>query len=100
MSTKAQQFRAAQEQTHAAKTKVKKPKRVIDPQHTQTRNETVRGDKKVGMALEDSASGRPSRKSTRASLHHGRADTALMRTALAKSQTPKARAQRAQVERK
>ena len=100
MATKAQQFKAAQEQTHAAKPKAKRPRRVIDPKHTDTRNVTKRADKESGMALEDSASGRPSRKSTRPSVHHGRNDTALMRTALAKSQTPKARAQRAQVERK
>lgn len=72
----------------------------LDPGHTDTRNVTKRGDKRSSVALEDSTSGRPSRKSTRKSAHGGRNDTELMRTARAKSQTPKARAQRAQVARR
>ena len=56
-----------------------------------------RGDKAVGMAMEDSVSkngkpARPSRKSTRASANHGRSDTTLMRTAREKTFTPRARA--------
>jgi hypothetical protein len=100
MATKAEQFRAAQQRSGTKKPKqVKKVKR-LDPGHTDTRNVTKRGDKGPSMALEDSTSGRPRRKSTRPSSHGGRNDTALMRTARAKSQTPKARAQRAQVARR
>lgn len=100
MATKAQQFKAAAERTQHRAKKVIKPLRPLDPHHTDTRNVTRWGDKQVGMALEDSMSGRPSRKSTRPSAHHGRADTQLMRTALAKSQTSKARAGRAAVARR
>lgn len=97
MATLTQNFRAAAEATHRVTGKTKKPaRRTIDQAHTDTRNVTLRGDKKVGMALEDSASGRPSRKSTRKSAHHGRSDTQLMRAARAKQQTPKAQAGRAQ----
>lgn len=74
--------------------------RRVDPKHTDTRNVTRRGDKAVGMALEDSASGRPSRKSTRPSAHGGRNDTQLMKAARDASQTAKSRAQRAQVSRR
>lgn len=97
MSTKAQTFRAEAQRTHA-KTKVaKRPKRVVDLAHSETRNVTRRGDKAVGMAMEDSVSkngtpARPSRKSTRASANHGRADTTLMRTAREKTFTARARA--------
>jgi hypothetical protein len=95
MATLTQNFRAAAEATHAVTGKTKKPpRRTIDQGHTDTRNVTLRGDKKVGMALEDSTSGRPSRKSTRKSAHHGRSDTALMRTAREKMESPKARAGR------
>lgn len=100
MATKAQMFRSAEERKVQRPPKVKKPRRIIDAGHTDTRNVTKRGDKAVGMALEDSASGRPSRKSSRASSHGGRADTQLMKAARDRSLTPKARAKRAQTERK
>ena len=99
MATKAQIFRAAEQRTRHEPPAVKKPRRALDPRHTDTRNVTKRGDKESGMALEDSMSGRPSRKSSRKSAKHGRADTQIMRTVRAKSQTAKARAQRAQVAR-
>lgn len=99
MATKAQNFRAAQQRTRHEPATPKKARRLIDPLHTDTRNVTKRQDKEAGMVLEDSMSGRPSRKSSRKSARHGRADTQLMRTARSKSQTPKARAQRAQVAR-
>ncbi|MCA3016454.1 MAG: hypothetical protein INH41_29070 [Myxococcaceae bacterium] len=100
MATKAEQFRAAQERSGEKKPKQVKKVKHLDPAHTDTRNVTLRGDKGPSMALEDSMSGRPSRKSTRPSAHGGRNDTALMRTARAKSQTPKARALRAKAARK
>lgn len=100
MATKAQQFRYEQERSGAKKSKKVKKEHHLDPAHTDSRNVTKRGDKQVGVALEDSMSGRPSRKSTRPSSHHGRNDTELMRTARAKSQTPKARAMRAKAARR
>lgn len=103
MATKAQLFRSETERSHETKPAAKrvvKARRVIDARHTDTRNVTKWGDKMVGMALEDSMSGRPSRKSSRKSAHGGRNDTELMRTARAKSQTPKARASRAKVARR
>lgn len=98
MATKTQQFRRAAQRKGGGVRKVYK-RRSIDPAHTDTRNVTVRNDKKSGMALEDSESGRPSRKSTRPSAHHGRNDNQLMKTAREASQTSKARAGRSLVSR-
>lgn len=100
MATKAELFRAESQRTRHEAPKVKKPRRIIDPLHTDTRNVTKRADKEKGMALEDSLSGTPSRKSTRPSSNHGRADTGIIRAVRAKNQTAKARAERAQVARK
>ncbi len=100
MATKAELFRAESQRTKHLPPKAKKPLRRVDPRHTDSRNDRVRSDKAVGVVLEDSMSGTPSRKSTRKSSHHGRADTQIMRAARAKSQTPKARALRAKVQRK
>jgi hypothetical protein len=100
MATKAERFRAESQRTKHKAPQVKKPKRPQDPAHTDTRNLTKRVDKREGPVLEDSMSGRPSRKSTRTSSHHGRSDTQIMRAARAKSFTPKARAERAQARRK
>ena len=100
MATKAERFKAESQRTRHEAPKVRKQKHLIDPAHTDTRNVTKRGDKGPSMALEDSMSGKPSRVSTRASSHHGRCDTEIMRAARAKSLSPKARALRAQVARK
>lgn len=100
MATKAQLFRAAEERKVQRAPKAKKPRRIIDAKHTDTRNVTVRKDKAVGMALEDSMSGTPSRKSSRASAHGGRSDTQIMKAVRDKSQTAKSRAQRSQAARK
>jgi hypothetical protein len=100
MATKAQQFR--HEMERAGPKKAPRPKKVhhLDPAHTDSRNVTKRGDKQVGMALEDSMSGRPSRKSSRKSAHGGRNDVQLMRAARTASQSPKARATRAKTARR
>ncbi|MDP1916084.1 MAG: hypothetical protein Q8L14_07555 [Myxococcales bacterium] len=100
MATKAELFRYDAERKGTKKPKAVKKVHHLDPAHTDTRNVTKRGDKGPSMALEDSTSGRPSRKSTRKSAHGGRNDTALMRTARAKSQTATARANRSKVARK
>jgi hypothetical protein len=100
MATKAERFKA-ESQRHSHKTpKVRKPRRLYDPHHTDTRNLTKRVDKREGPVLEDSMSGTPSRKSTRTSSHHGRTDTKLMRTAQMRSLSAKSRATRAQVARR
>lgn len=100
MATKAELFRAESQRTKHKPPQAKKHPRSYDPHHTDTRNITKRVDKKDGPVLEDSMSGKPSRRSTRRSSHHGRTDTQIMRAARAKSQTPKARAQRAQAARR
>jgi hypothetical protein len=100
MATKAELFRSESERHSHKSPKVKKPRRVVDPHHTDTRNVTKRADKNSGPALEDSMSGKPSRKSTRTSSHHGRSDTQIMRAARAKSFTSKAQAGRSQAARK
>lgn len=100
MATKAELFKAESQRTRHEAPKVKKPRRIIDPLHTDTRNVTKRADKEKGMALEDSLSGKPSRKSTRPSSNHGRADTGIIRAVRAKAMSPKARALRSQVARK
>jgi hypothetical protein len=100
MSTRAQDFRADSQRTHGKEPVKKKARRVVDPAHTDTRNVTVRGDKNVGMALEDSMSGRPSRKSSRKSAHHGRSDTQQMRAARELSMTATARANRSKAKQK
>ena len=100
MATKAERYRAESQRTrHKAPAPQKRPK-VHDPRHTDTRNFSKRVDKREGPVLEDSMSGRPSRKSTRTSSGHGRTDVQLMRAALMKAVSPKARATRAQVRRK
>lgn len=96
MATRAQNFRAQEQRKRHEAPTVKKPRRIVDPLHTDTRNVTKRADKNANMALEDSMSGRPSRKSTRGSSNHGRSDTQIMRAARVASFTAKARALRAQ----
>ena len=95
MATKAEQFRYEQERSGVKRSK--KPVKVhhLDPAHTMTRNVTLRGDKYPSAALEDSMSGKPSRKSTRGSSHHGRTDTKLQRAAQQRASSPKAIATRA-----
>jgi hypothetical protein len=100
MATKAELFKAASQRTKPRPPKVKKPLRRVDPHHTDARNDRRRSDKGVGVVLEDSMTGRPSRKSTRTSSHHGRNDTQKMRAAQQKTLTPKARAMRAQAQQK
>ncbi|MBE2251823.1 MAG: hypothetical protein IAE78_19970 [Myxococcus sp.] len=100
MATKAEQFRYEAERKGVKKKKTVKKVHSRDPGHTDTRNVTKRGDKGPSVALEDSTSGRPSRKSTRKGAKGGRSDTALMLTEKARIRTPKARATRAKVARR
>jgi len=100
MATKAQQFRHEQERSGPKKAKQPKKEHHLDPAHTDSRNVTKRGDKRAGAALEDSMSGRPSRKSSRKSANHGRNDTELMHAASMASYAPRARALRAKTARR
>ena len=100
MATRAQNFRAAEQRSQQRPVRKRaKPKGPSDPKHTATRNVAKRVEKNAHMALEDSMSGRPSRKSTRSSLHHGRPDELLQRVARNATHSPKARALRAQAQR-
>ena len=63
--------------------------------HTAARNPSLRGARKATVELEDSTSGHPSRKSTRASKNHGKPASALQRKAQSAKQTPESRARRA-----
>jgi hypothetical protein len=100
MATKAERFRAESQRTKHKAPKARKTRKIIDPLHTDTRNLTKRVGKREGPVLEDSMSGRPSRKSTRTSSHHGRSDTKLMRTAQLRALSPKSTAARARAARK
>lgn len=95
MATKAQQFRHEAERAGPKKEKQTVKAHTRDPAHTMTLHVTKRGDKGPSAALEDSMSGKPSRKSTRPSSHGGRTDTQLMKAARDSSMTPKAVANRA-----
>lgn len=100
MSTRAEQFRYDQERAGPKLPKKQIKEHHLDPAHTMTRNVTKRGDKLSSAALEDSMSGRPSRKSTRASSHHGRTDTQIMQAVEARLLSPAAVAGRAKVARR
>ncbi|MBK8995764.1 MAG: hypothetical protein IPM35_08455 [Myxococcales bacterium] len=62
--------------------------------HTEPRNAAARADKKAAFKLEDSASGRPSRKSTRGSSNRAKPDSNLKQRQTRKATSPKARARR------
>ena len=100
MATRAELFRAEQQRQGPKRAPaLKQADRQHEPGHTMSRNVSKKGDRRPGAALEDSASGRPSRKSTRPSSHHGRTDTALMKVARDASLPPTARATRSKAER-
>lgn len=115
MATKAQEFKAQQQQQQrAAKPAKPKPKRQLrrrrDPQvdtslpgvsatdrrvgggRTGTRNLSNSAAAKGGPKLEDSATGKPSRKSTRKSSGHIKRTTNQQLQAQRKTTSPKARA--------
>ena len=100
MATRAELFRAEQERQGPKKAPtLKRVDRQHEAGHTMSRNVSKKGDRQPSAALEDSASGRPSRMSTRPSSHHGRTDIGLMKAARDASLTPKARAIRSKTER-
>jgi hypothetical protein len=106
MSTKAQDFRVEQQRTaHPPKPKGMKklrkeaarasdsngsPAKTVLP-----RNHTDRAARRGGARLEESASGRPSRKSTRKSEGHIKLASNLTRRTIRKTHAPKTRASKA-----
>jgi hypothetical protein len=66
-------------------------------QSTADRNRSSRAKGKGGARLEDSASGKPSRKSTRKSEGHVKRTANLQRRAIRRTSAPKARAERAKI---
>jgi hypothetical protein len=68
--------------------------------HTAVRNVTKHVDSRGGAALEDSATGKPSRRSTRKSSGHVKRASNLTRRQVRRNSAPKTRATRAQAKRK
>lgn len=62
--------------------------------HTESRNASTHADKKASFKLEDSATGRPSRKSTRGSSNRVKADSNLKQRQTRETTSPKSRARR------
>lgn len=72
-----------------------KPRRVrASAEHTESRNESAHADKKASFKLEDSQTGRPSRKSTRGSSNRAKADSNLKRRQTRATTSAKSRARR------
>lgn len=92
MATRAEQFRADLQRAshHKAKRPKKGPKR-RDTDDVGARNLSHHGDRKATVVTEESHSGRPSRKSSRASAYHRKGSAQLDRVARMKTQQPKAR---------
>jgi hypothetical protein len=116
MATKAQAFRAEEQRSaRVQKPKAAAPKkrrsngvdtsqpgvsatdRKVGGGSTATRNASNRAKAKGGAKLEDSATGKPSRKSTRKSEGHAERTSKLRQRAVTKARSPKARAARARV---
>lgn len=108
MLRKAEEFRREAQRPRKKKAKAKKPKRPSADTslpgvsatakkrglgHTEPRNESRHADRKASFALEDSATGHPSRKSTRKSSNRIKPDAGLKRrqTSRATSATTRAR---------
>lgn len=62
--------------------------------HTASRNVSVHAARKASFALEDSATGRPSRKSSRGSSNRAKPDSNLKRRQTRATSSPKSRASR------
>jgi hypothetical protein len=115
MPTKADAFRARTERSGSSKAKapprprrdspvntaekgVSATDRKVGSTSTATRNRSERASKKTGSALEDSATGKASRKSTRASVNGAKRDSNLKRRATRKARSPKTRAAKARAQ--
>lgn len=103
MATKAESYRAAEQRANQS-TNPKRPSKAPNGHHkagvhgTAARNlKTAASHVKDGPALEDSSSGKPSRKSTRGSAGHIKLATNLQRRQVRRVHSPKARAARSAV---
>ncbi len=109
MSTKAERFRHATERSGPKQTKkparprrntpvdtaqpgVSATDRRAGASSTATRNRSKRAARKASFALEDSTTGRPSRKSTRKSANRAKPDSNLKRRQTRATRSPEARA--------
>lgn len=107
MATKAERFKAETERS--GKKKSPQPKRRVteksapakkagrrtdEKDHTGTRNVSKSAAKKAEVVLEDSESGRPSRKSTRKSANRGKQASNLERRAIRTARSPATRAEK------
>jgi len=116
MSTKAEQFRA-QQQREAKPARPKQPKRArrdtpvdtakpgvsatdrkVGSGSTGSRNKSARAHNKGGARLEDSATGKPSRKSTRKSTGRVKRTSNLQRKVIRKTSAASSRAARARAQ--
>lgn len=104
MATKAERFKAETERS--GKKKAPQPKRRVteksapakkagrrtdEADHTATRNVSKRAADKAETTLEDSESGRPSRKSTRSSANRSKPASNLARRAVRSTRSPESR---------
>jgi hypothetical protein len=107
MATKAERFKAEKERSGPKRspqpkrrvTKESPPakkagRRTVDPEHTATRTVSKSAARKAETALEDSASGTPSRKSTRSGANRSKPASNLARRATRKTASPEARAEK------
>jgi hypothetical protein len=99
MATKAQSFRArAQRESRPPQPKHPPHKKHVAPvqaagnEHTAARNVSGHAGRRGGATLEDSANGKPSRKSTRRSADHTKRTTNLQLRETRKVTSPSARA--------
>ncbi len=108
MATKAERFKSEVERSGPKKkakpvrkvTKDTPPeekaeRRTNEPTGTATRNVSKRAGKKAVVALEDSATGTPSRKSTRKSANRGKPTSNTVRKVKRAARSPQARAAKA-----
>jgi len=118
MATKAQMFRAQQQRdanppkrgrprhprrdvpVDTAQRGVSATDRKVGAGSTASRNRSARAGKKGGARLEDSATGKPSRKSTRKSAGHVKRTSNLRRKAIRRASSSKTRALKARAKKR
>lgn len=99
MATRAEQFENDRRQNLHTGARRPAPSRKNSPAPPEARNLAPRVDRKASAVLEDAPNGKPSRKSTRKSSHHGRQDVAKQKVARWASESPGAKATQAQAKR-
>jgi hypothetical protein len=92
MATKAQQFRSEMERNHTKKAAAKPDKHPpLKPAGDSGARNLKARTSKATVVTEENLSGRPSRKSSRSSVQHGKNSTVLEYASRMKSITPRAR---------